>query len=200
MRMTRTALVIALLLWTVTGSAVNSVAAGGKLPGGWLAAGDNPADYGMGVDPTVAHGGKASGYIKSRVSGPKGFGTLMQTFKADEYRGKRVRMSGYVKAEKVEDWAGLWMRVDGPEGKMLGFDNMQNRPIRGTTDWKKYDIVVDVPAASLGIAFGLLLAGQGQAWVDDIQFGVVGKDVATTNPEETTKESPRQPQNLRFED
>jgi hypothetical protein len=77
---------------------------------------------------------------------------------------------------------------------------MQNRPIKGTTDWKKYDIVVDVPATSLGIAFGLLLAGQGQAWVDDIQFGVVGKDVPTTNPEETTKESPRQPQNLRFED
>jgi hypothetical protein len=200
MRITRTALAIALLLWAVTWPVVNSAAATGKLPGGWFAAGDNPADYDMGIDPTVAHGGKASGYIKPRASSPRGFGTLMQTFKGDDYRGKRVRMSGYVKAEKLAGWAGLWMRVDGPENKMLGFDNMQNRPIKGTVDWRKCDIVLDVPATSLDIAFGLLLAGKGQAWVDDIQFEVVSKDVATPNLEETTKEMPRQPQNLTFED
>jgi hypothetical protein len=200
MRTVRAVLTIALLLGAVMWPAVNSVAAPDKLPGGWFAAGDNPADYDMGVDATVAHNGKASGYIKPRASNPKGFGTLMQTFKADDYRGKRVRMSAYVKAEKVEGWAGLWMRVDGPEGKMLAFDNMHNRPIKGTAEWTKYDIVLDVPATSLNIAFGLLMAGEGQTWIDDIQFDVVGKDVATTNLAETTQELPRQPQNLKFED
>ncbi len=28
-------------------------------------------------------------------------------------------------------------RIDGPESKSLGFDNMQNRPIKGTTDWQE---------------------------------------------------------------
>ena len=39
----------------------------------------------------------------------------MQTFKADAFRGERVRMSGYVRSKEVSDWAGLWMRVDGPQ-------------------------------------------------------------------------------------
>jgi hypothetical protein len=28
-------------------------------------------------------------------------------FEAGEYRGKRLRLSAYVKAENIEDWAGV---------------------------------------------------------------------------------------------
>jgi hypothetical protein len=59
----------------------------------------------------------------------------MQVFRADDYRGKRLRLSGYVKAEKIDQWAGLWMRIDG-ENKTLGFDNMENRGIRGPATGK----------------------------------------------------------------
>ena len=167
---------------------------------GWLAAGSNPGDYQMGADRAVAHSGRASGYVKSNLPEPKGFATLMQMFKAGTYAGKRVRMTGYVKAAAIENWAGLWMRVDGPEGKMLAFDNMQSRPIKGTREWTKYDFVLDVPENSLAIAFGILLSGRGQAWVDDLQFQVVGRDVPTTNTEEAGKELSQAPQNLSFED
>ena len=60
----------------------------GQVPDGWLAAGSDPQDYDMGVDPAMAYGGKASGYIKSKVADPKGFGTLMQMFRPDDYRGR----------------------------------------------------------------------------------------------------------------
>jgi hypothetical protein len=74
--------------------------------------------------------------LKSIVSKADGFGTLMQTFKADSFRTKRIRFSGYVRSKEVMDWAGLWLRVDGSNGgEMLAFDNMQDRPIKGTTDW-----------------------------------------------------------------
>src|SRR5439155_1751743 len=89
-------------------------------------------------------------------------------------------MSGYVKAERVEQWAGLWMRVDGVGQRTLGFDNMQNRPIKGTQDWAKYDVVLDVPNDSVGIYFGILLSGKGQVWLDTIQFEFVGSNVPTT--------------------
>jgi len=36
-------------------------------------------------------------------------------FKADDYRNKRMRLSAAVKSEGIEDWAGLWMRIDGPD-------------------------------------------------------------------------------------
>ena len=42
-------------------------------------------------------------------------------------------MSAYVKGEDILDWADLWMRVDGPEMKMLAFDNMQN--LRSREQW-----------------------------------------------------------------
>lgn len=62
----------------------------------------------------------------------------------------------------------------------LAFDNMQNRAIKGTTDWKRYEIVLDVANNATAIAFGLLLGGTGQAWMDDLAFEVVGKDVPAT--------------------
>lgn len=168
---------------------------------GWGIAGDHPQNYAYGIDTEVKRSGEGSGYLKAKLSDTGGFGTLMQTFGADMYRGKRVRMSGYVKSEGVElytrefGWAGLWMRVDGSQlYRSLAFDNMVNRPIHGSADWQKYEIVLDVPENSVAIAFGILLAGKGQVWLDGIQFEVVGKDVPTTD----LGASPKQPRNLDF--
>ena len=190
------ALICASFMWFGT------VAINAETPKGWFAAGSHPKDYEMSHDRTGAHGGNACAYLKSVVAETGGFGTLMQTFKADEYRGKRVRMSGYVKAKDASDWAGLWMRVDGArKDEMLAFDNMQDRAIKGTIEWKKYEIVLDVPENSEMVAFGLLLSGKGQVWMDDLQFEVVGKDVPTTG--RTTagaSGAAKTPLNLNFEE
>ncbi|MCA9492492.1 MAG: hypothetical protein KC621_21310 [Myxococcales bacterium] len=49
---------------------------------------------------------------------------------------------------------------------MLSFDNMQERPIRGTQDWTRHEIVLDVPTGATNIAFGILVAGKGTVWID----------------------------------
>jgi len=152
---------------------------------GWFLAGDKPQDYRIGSDPAVSHGGKASGHLQATSDPLGGFGTLMQNVEAGPFRSARVRMSGWVKANGVTDLAGLWMRVDGPDtrrtGRSLSFDNMENRPIKGTSDWTRYEIVLDVPPESVEIAFGILLQGIGEVWLDDVQFVKVGSDVPTTN-------------------
>ena len=179
------------------------VASNGETPRGWFAAGSRPKEYEMSLDRAAAHGGNACAYLKSVVAETGGFGTLMQMFKADEYRGKRIRMSGYVKAKDASGWAGLWMRVDGArKDEMLAFDNMKDRAIRGTIDWKKYEIVLDVPENGEMIAFGLLLSGKGQVWMDDLQFEVVGKDVPATGRTMSGAESRsgKTPLNLNFEE
>jgi len=104
-----------------------------------------------------------------------GFVTLMQTCLADKYLGKRVRMTGYMKTMDVSDWAGLCMRVDTKEGhKNMPFENMKNgkkdRSVKGTNDWKQYDIVLDVPNSTEYIAFGALLAETGQVWFTKLKF------------------------------
>ncbi len=89
----------------------------------------------------------------------------------------------------------------------LAFDNMKDRPIKGTTEWRKYEVVLDVPEEAEDIFFGFLLHGTGRAWVDDITFDVVGRDVATTdlrlepqiNDEGPSPDLPKEPRNLDFE-
>lgn len=150
------------------------------LPEGWTAAKVVLNDYEIGVDREVAHSGKASAYIKSKRSALDEFGTFLQTIRADRFRGKRVRFSAYVRTEKAEPGAALWMRLDTPDGTVVGFDNMADRIIEGTTDWKEYQIVLDVPKAAASVFFGLLLSGEGKAWIDDVQIQTVAKDVPVT--------------------
>jgi hypothetical protein len=166
-----------------------------ELPG-WWRAGSNPAGYQVGIDRAITHAGKASARLASVPPDPTGFGSLMQVASADKFRGKRVRMTGWVKADNVKRSAGLWMRVDGPTQdpkQALAFDAMNGRKIIGTRAWQRYEIVLDVPNDAADIAFGATLSGAGAIWVDDIRFEEVGRDVPTTVP------PPPPPQNLDFE-
>ena len=172
--------------------------AGDGLPKSWM--GGNTAEYDMGVDRETTKEGAAAAYIRSKTATPKSFGTIVQTFSAVDFVGKRVRMSAFVKAVEIRGWAGLWMRVDG-QGKdeyALSFDNMQSRPIKGTVDWERYSVVLDVPEKSKSITFGILLTGAGQAWLDDFQFEVVTTDVPVTGHAAMTL--PTKPASLGFEE
>jgi hypothetical protein len=106
----------------------------------------------------------------------------MKGIPADEYLGKRVKLTGYIRTENIDNQAGMWMRIDSKiPNKMLGFDNMWNRPIKGTNDWTKYEIVLDVPDGSVNIAYGVLINGTGTVWFPELTLEIVGTDVPTTN-------------------
>jgi hypothetical protein len=181
------AVVMAAVCWSIVTAQTSN--------GGWLKAGSQPADYDMGIDRGGAFTGGASGFIKSNTPEPRGFGTYMQTFDATEYRGKRLRLSAYVKSERVDNWAGLWMRVD-RDKKPVAFDNMQDRPIKNTEGWTQHSIVLDVDARATAVAFGILLAGRGAVWIDDVTFEVVGEEVPVTDFQGKLATTPR---NLDFE-
>ena len=205
------AVVAALLLFALGAIAYSSslTAITPDPPPGWLVNGSDLPNYEVIVDTTVKHSGKASARIKFIAGKADGFGGLMQMFKADDYHGKRVRMSAWLKSEDA-DSAQLWLRLDGAKS-MLGFDNMQDRGVKGTSDWKKFEITLDVPANTVNVAFGAMVVGKGLAWVDDFNFEVVGQDVAPTNmltPEQMKEETetrpvakfPPRPVNLNFEE
>jgi hypothetical protein len=119
----------------------------------------------------------------------------MQMITAEQYRGNRVRLSGLVKSEGVTGWAGLWMRVD--KGKeVMAIDNMQKRAIKGTTGWQRYEVVLDVPKDTTGVAFGILLNGAGQVWLNTTKLEIVGAEIPTTDMNEN--KLPDKPVNLEF--
>ncbi len=106
---------------------------------------------------------------------------MMQQFKANEFRGKRIKLSGFIKTNNVKQFSGLWMRVDNASEDILQFDNMSDRPIIGTNNWNRYSIVLDVPENSAIISFGILLTGKGEVWLDGLIFEVVNNDTPTTH-------------------
>jgi erythromycin esterase-like protein len=103
------------------------------------------------------------------------FGVATGTFPIAVAAGKKIRYSGFIKTEGLtRGWAGLWWRVDGASGA-LAFDNMQGRGATGTSDWKQYAIELPVDASAKNINFGLILAGDGQAWFDDLTVELDGQ-------------------------
>ena len=158
---------------------------------GWFLTGSKPGSYKIGLDKTVYKTGGSSAFMESTEKEINGFGTLMQTCLADDYLGKRIKMTAYVKSNDVSGWAGMWLRVDPKErGNPLSFDNMQDRPIKGTNDWTKCEIILDVPEESGTLNFGVLLNGTGKIWFGNVSFEIVDKIEKETGSRSSTLNKP----------
>lgn len=155
-----------------------------EIPEGWRVRGPqigvNPEQLGVFIDDLVVRDGK-SACILSVDAVNADWGTLMQDMSAERFRGKRVRFSGYVKAHRVSGWAGLWMGVDTQSQQDVAYDDMEGRPIRGTSDWRRYEVVLDVDPSAVIINFGIILHGKGQVWLDDCRFVIVDGSVPVTD-------------------
>ena len=147
---------------------------------GWSPRQTVEGSYEMQIQNTISGDRQNVSTIKSLEKKVEGFGNIMKTINSDEFRGKTIKMSGYVKSENVKNWAGLWMRVDYYRSKVLAFDNMHPRAIKETTDWVKYEVVLFVPEDATAISYGVLLNGTGQIWFDDIKLEVVDDTVPET--------------------
>ena len=171
-------------------------------PAGWSKNGSKPGSYVVGVDRNQTLGGVPSAYVKSIDSSSDGFGGMMQMSSAEDLVGKRVRLSGWVKTEDANDGGGhLWLRVDGQQsGQMLQFDNMDKHPVKGTTDWQQYSVVLDVPPEAAALAYGFFVAGAGKMWVSGTKLEPVGPEVASTNMVTSrAKALPKAPVNISFD-
>ncbi len=164
---------------------------------GWVRTGTNPANYEADVDRGAIYNARPSAYLKAKTD-HEGSGSLEQEFSASPYVGKRVRFSAYVKSESVTRWAGLWMEVDGKRLTTLAIDNMRERPIRGTTEWKLYEVVLDVPENAVGIDLGILLDGPGQVWLSSERIEIVSSAIPVTKPSIAPSTLPDGPRNLRL--
>jgi len=149
----------------------------------WYKAGSQPTSYEAGMDLTTIYDGQATACLRSKehVSGGD-FGALVWQFPAYKYRGKRVRFSAFAKSENIQEWAGLWLRIDNIYGTSI-MDNMQSRPITGTSGWRQYAVVLDVPDDATNFAYGVILIGSGSIWISSNKFDVVSSDVPATLPD-----------------
>ena len=102
------------------------------------------------------------------VGAPDGFGGVIQIVKADAWRGQRIVMRSWMRTEDAGTGQ-MWLRIDADDG-VLAMDNMDDRPVTGTTDWRLYEIVMDVPKKAALLVYGAFVVGAGRLLFDSVQI------------------------------
>ncbi|MGL4995830.1 MAG: hypothetical protein ACRC6G_06640, partial [Deefgea sp.] len=174
--------------WNILAAKINpsgTPSVNSTLPDGWKTWGNATQCYDMGIDTELTRNGQKVAVIRrnsepfpsTNVRDP--FGTLMQTFKADDWRNKKLELTAELKAEAA-DSVQMWVRIDGPIG-LLQFDNMDYRAVKGTQDWTPARIVVPVSEGAVTINFGFFVMGEGNGWASGFKI----KEVNANEPETT---------------
>lgn len=98
------------------------------------------------------------------------FGSLSTTLDAEDYRGKEIKFTAWVKLKEATKTEGqLWFRVNNNDGSTGFFKNMQDNPIL-STEWEKYKITGKIDDLAANITFGGLIIGKGNLLIDDVHL------------------------------
>jgi hypothetical protein len=152
-----------------------------QIAAGWTS--PEAADYQAAIDRKTTHGGHPSIDLKSISAASKDY-SARQSIRAEDYRGKRVRFYGWLKPDRADDGAALWLRVDMQNGDYI-LDGMldltsKSRPVMDASGWTKCELVAQIPDDAIGISFGVRMKGKGEIWASDFAFEVVDKRLQTT--------------------
>jgi AraC family transcriptional regulator len=152
-------------------------------PAGWLLAGNHPENYALSLDPKGGRSGGAALRIAAAVPQPQGFAGVARQIDPAPYRGKRLALTAFARAQDVGGEASLWLRIDTSGKPAWILDNMEDRPIRGTRAWRPYRIVLDVPENAVVIYYGAMLEGAGAVWLDGFRLAEAKPGEPSTAPE-----------------
>jgi len=127
--------------------------------------------YGFGVGPGMYKSIRTNRTVATIDMSTRGFGVVTNFMNATPFQGKRIRLTGFLKADVSNGQAQMWLRVDKPNNKFGFFDNMDNRPIK-SPKWKMYETIGMVDKDATQIVFGAFLKGMGKMWVDNFKVEV----------------------------
>lgn len=169
-------------------------------PMGWRLLTSSPQWYQASRHLEGAKAGRGSGLLKGEQgASSSSYALLAQKISATDYRGRRVRLSAYVRMEDVRGRSGLWFRVDGPQGDVLAFDNMRDRPLAGHREWSELTLELEVSPEAKELHYGLLLQGSGRAQIDELKLEILGTASPTAKARAKVRGLPRSPFNGDFE-
>ena len=125
------------------------------------------------ADPNQPYSAPTSARISRH--GPEIFGVLDQRIKVEPaWRGKTVRLSGYLKTLGATGGGGALViqALDGG-GNVVAHDHMNDSRVRGDQGWKRYHAAVKIPAETTHLRAGVMLEDGGTLWADDLSLELV---------------------------
>ena len=93
----------------------------------------------------------------------------------DRYRGRRARMSVYLRSDNVRDDAGPYLTAMNTITTLAATFGRRPLPVKGTVGWLRYTVTLDVPKEADSLEMGVLLRGSGTIWIDTIDCEAVEK-------------------------
>ncbi len=148
----------------------------GPVLAGWYG---SPPDT-LAADNTVHHSGQWSVRLHRDDKSGNAFSVITRILPVD-FQGGTLELRGWFRLQDVTGNAALWLRQDGG-GKMLSLENMDSQQVKGTRDWAQYRITLPVNPGAEKLLFGVILAGTGTLWADDLELLVDGKPIAEAVP------------------
>jgi hypothetical protein len=158
---------------------------------GWTPWSATPEYYRTGSDTVASHSGRYSAFIEFRGTEPQPrTGYLTQVIRADDYEGKRVRLSAFSlseHADHAELFLSAWATCGGPV--------LAVQTIAGRGAWHEDSVLMDVPENTVFLRYGIGLNGKGLVRLDDVRLEIV--DLATpVAPTTDDAPMPAEPVNL----
>lgn len=125
------------------------------------------------ADSENAHSTPSSARI--RRHGSEHYGTLEQLINVHpSWHNKTVRLTGWLRGEGISGAGGaLILRANGGSGQILDWNFMENSRVKGTQDWKRYTIELEIPPATFSLLVGVTLEGGGTLWADDLSIELI---------------------------
>jgi hypothetical protein len=123
-------------------------------------------------------------YKSDTLAGENTRGTVVQSFDATPYIGKKVRFTAYVRAEiEGEGYAGFYVSERTVQNQYPFVHTNEDDPIVFNT-WKKYTVDYTVTDNAYSLTVGIFLKGMGKAWIDNINIEVIDqvKDIELPSP------------------
>jgi hypothetical protein len=144
----------------------------GPLPKGWSGGPEGTVI----ADNKVAHSGQWPVRLERTADSQNTYSRLTKSLPSN-FLGSQIELRGFLRLQDVKGFAGLWMREDEGE-RVLAFTSMQDQRVQGTRDWTEYSITLPLNQDATALHFGILLAGTGVMWTDDLELLVDGKPIA----------------------
>lgn len=172
-----------------------------RLPQGWST--QATLDASQACRAKVVGGGDGAGNrLMIRCgSSHAGVYSVTQSISAEPYRGRRVLLSARIRGQALQGRAGLVLKAETRERRLLAMDDMRLNPVQGDTRWIDARVLLDVDPEADSITLGAAVeAGAGTAWVESVRFDVASPDdvgiAVVVRPEAPAL--PAQPRNLGF--
>jgi hypothetical protein len=129
---------------------------------------------------------------------PDGYAALTRTYPAGDFRSRRIRLAGRL---KTEDAQGIEIVVSAVSGEAADIARLALSDGRsaGTADWRRYEMVVDIPDGAQRLVVGVQTSGKGTVWIRDFSLEVVDSAVPVTARASRWNMPQSRPENTSFD-